>query len=75
MKLTKIAVIAVFTVYSGAVFAEPCKDCDPVTGLTATQVIQAQRAADAKRVSAETSKRPWDGLNLSKPEMPVRPKQ
>jgi hypothetical protein len=43
---------------------EPCKDCDPVTGLTMREQIKADRARESDRVAKESAERPWDGKDI-----------
>jgi hypothetical protein len=50
---------------SAAVAApEPCKDCNPETGLTIREQIKADRAREADRIAKESADRPWDGKDI-----------
>jgi hypothetical protein len=60
-----LSVVACAAVNSAALAApEPCKDCDPATGLTIREQIRAERARDADRVAKESASRPWDGKDI-----------
>jgi hypothetical protein len=50
--------------FSAVAAPEPCKDCDPVTGLTVREQIKADRAREADRVAKESAERPWDGKDI-----------
>ena len=66
--MTNIQVAAVGLVVvmwsSTAHATDPCKDCDPATGLTIQETIRAARAKDAKRVADEPVTRPWDATKV-----------
>jgi hypothetical protein len=54
--------LAVFASFNFAAIAasEPCKDCNPDSGLTVREQIKADRARDIDRVAKESADRPWD---------------
>jgi hypothetical protein len=61
-------------VNSAAIAApEPCKDCNPETGLTIREQIKADRAREAERIARESADRPWDGKDYgrTKPTSPT----
>jgi hypothetical protein len=43
---------------------EPCKDCNPETGLTVREQIKADRARAVDRIAKEPTERPWDGKDI-----------
>jgi hypothetical protein len=45
---------------------EPCKDCNPETGLTIREQIKAERALEADRIAKESTDRPWDGKDYGR---------
>jgi hypothetical protein len=54
---------------------DPCKDCNPETGLTVREQIKADRAREVDRIAKESTDRPWDGKDYgrSKPTSPAPP--
>jgi hypothetical protein len=52
---------------------EPCKDCNPETGLTIREQIKADRAREVDRIAKESADRPWDGKDYgrTKPTSPT----
>jgi hypothetical protein len=54
--------LAAFAWFNFAAIAasEPCKDCNPDTGLTIREQIKADRAREVDRVAKESADRPWD---------------
>jgi hypothetical protein len=57
--LAGLAVFASFN-FAAIAAAEPCKDCNPDSGLTVREQIKADRARDVDRVAKESADRPWD---------------
>jgi hypothetical protein len=57
--LAGLAVFASFN-FSAIAASEPCKDCNPDSGLTVREKIKADRARDVDRVAKESADRPWD---------------
>jgi len=46
--------------FAATAASEPCKDCNPDTGLTVRDQIKADRAREVDRVAKESADRPWD---------------
>ena len=50
--------------------SEPCKDCNPETGLSIREQIKADRAREAERIAKESTARPWDGRDFGPTKRP-----
>jgi hypothetical protein len=68
-----VGLIACASFNFAVIAAEPCKDCNPETGLTIREQIKAYRASEVDRIAREPADRPWDGKDYgrAKPTSPA----